>query len=138
AWLVEKNLNVVWKEGVYLRLVDSSGSYSDEKSGGIMAVRIWRLKPDFPMEARFMFLEDLQVRFGEPIMDNYQAIFTEEMGTENLDTIYSHLSQRTPDFLPGFGYPLSVSDVIELFDKEQREFYFIDRYRFEKIPFIPN
>lgn len=133
-WLQSKSLNVVWKEGIYLRLVETAGDFSDEKGKGVKAVRIWRLGAKFPKEGRFLFLREFRHEFGEPSICDYEVIFQEEMGTDNLETIYSALS--TKEFSADSQYPLTISDVIELYDLESREFYFIDRYRFEPIDFL--
>ncbi len=133
-WLETKGYQVVWKEGIYLRLVDSAQQLGSENARGIKSVRIWRMNKESPLEARFQFLKDLRELYGEPVMENYECIFQEDMGTENLETIFAHLSgdEATADF----GYPLSISDVIELFDEEESTFYYIDRYQFEPIDFV--
>ncbi len=133
-WLENKGYSVLWKEGVYLRLVDSADKYGSENSGGIKSVRVWRMNNAYPLEAKFLFLEDLRRNYGEPTQTSYDCIFEEEMGTENLETIFTHLSGEgaTADF----GYPLSISDVIELYDQEERLFFYVDRYNFVQIPFL--
>lgn len=133
-WLRKKGYDVLWKEGVFLRLVDSADSFGSENSKGVKTVRIWRLRKDYPMEARFLYLSEFRKNFEEPAIHIYERIFQEEMGTENLEIIYQFLSGEgaTGDF----GYPLSISDVIELFDDQNSTFYYIDRYRFEVIDFV--
>lgn len=134
VWLQGKGLKVLWKEGIYLRLVDTSRNFTDDGKKSIKTVRIWRLNQDFPVEGRFMFLDDMRMNYGEPSIQNYSPIFQEEMGTDNLETIYSTLAEK--EYSSDFAYPLSVSDVIELFDEKSREFYFISRYRFEPVNFL--
>ncbi len=135
-WLLKKEMKVSWREGIFERLLSLSEDSPLEQGRTLKNVRIWRLKKDFPMEARFLFLEELRSKFGEPVLWNYDVIYKEAMGTENLDMIFKHFSQENSSIPAEFEYPLSISDVIELFDHGSREFYYIDRYNFVKIPFL--
>lgn len=128
-----KRLRVVWKPDIFTRLLDSAGQFAGDGGKIARTVRIWRMKNDFPTEAKFLFLDDLRNRFGEPKISDFEAIYQEEMGTENLDLIFKVLSEK--DLYEDLAYPLSISDVIELYDQECHVFYYIDRYDFVEIPF---
>lgn len=134
-WLQGKGLEVLWKADVFARLVESDGHFGSENKKGIKTVRVWRLNKQFPQEGRFSFLADFRKNYGEPKESQYECIFQEEMGTENLEIIYDHLSQEKSELAASFSYPLSVSDVIELFDNEEKQFFYVDRYDFVEIDF---
>ncbi|MFI3255042.1 MAG: YodL domain-containing protein [Eubacteriales bacterium] len=134
-WLQGKGLKVLWKPDVFTRLLESADSFGSESKKGIKTVRVWRLNKQFPQEGRFSFLADFRKNYGEPNEKQYQSIFQDEMGTENLEIIYDHLSRENEDLSSSFAYPLSVSDVIELFDSEESLFFYVDRYDFVQIDF---
>ncbi len=133
-YLEEKELEVLWKADIFTRLLDSAGEFGSDTCQKVRSVRIWRIKKEFTAEAKFLFLDDLRNRFGEPKISDFEAIYQEEMGTENLDLIFKVLSEK--DLYEDLAYPLSISDVIELYDKKSRTFYYIDRYDFVEIPFL--
>ena len=53
-WLERKNLPVRWVDGVYDRLA-SGGPIQNARP--LKSLRIWQLKPDTPIEMRFIGLE---------------------------------------------------------------------------------
>lgn len=73
-WLIKKGFQVSWREDIFERLLDLSDDLMQEKGRTLKNVRIWRLKKDFPMEARFLFLEELRKNFGEPVLWNYDFL----------------------------------------------------------------
>ncbi len=138
TWLKGKKLKVLWKPDVFSRLMESGEDYGSNSKKGIKSVRVWRLNKDFPQEGRFSFLPDFLENYGKPSKCQYESIFQEAMGTENLEIIFDYLSQEKSELASSFSYPLSVSDVIELFDKEENRFFYVDRYDFVEIQFIPD
>ena len=52
----------------------------------------------------------------------------------DLETIYTKFEREFPQ--RSTGHPISISDVIELYDRQGSEFYYVDHYGFQKIGFI--
>lgn len=125
----QKNLSVKWKNGVYDMLV--KGVIEDSVT--LKMCRVYQLKPNVDMRMKFIGYEELQKRgFGKPSLNNYQVVYDGNIGTNDLEEIYSIFSQ--PDKLPEFtGYALSVSDIIELYDENESEFQYVDKWGFVKL-----
>lgn len=122
---------VDWKEGVYERLADGR----TEMGGPILKnVRIWQLKPEVDVYMKFISLDKMLERFGEPDPGNYQMIFNGETDINNLEELYDKFQAgRLP---AGFrGHSLAVSDVIELYTEEGSEFHYVDERGFKAMPF---
>ena len=134
-WLAEKKFIPNWTEGVFERL--SKG----EKLGGpleasspLKKVRIWQLKPESDFELRFRSYDDVVTAFGEPSKDNYDVVFDGELETNDLESIYTKFNLNHPsDFK---GHSLSISDVVELYDENGREFHYVDQFGFKEIEFM--
>lgn len=125
----EIGMQVIWKNGVYDKLIQGK----TEDLTVLKNCRIHQLKPDVDMRMKFIsYSELLQRGFGNPDMSNYRIVFDGSLGTNDLEEIYDLLSreERPEDYS---GYPLSQSDVIELYDKDGSEFYYVDSYGFVKL-----
>lgn len=93
------------------------------------AFSIYQLKSD---EHRFDSYSRMQSKGYEPIVDDYEMIYTDELNGETLDGIYSRFNIDHPkDYV---GYSLSVSDVIVLIKNGNRTAYFIDSVGFKELP----
>lgn len=131
CWLSRNHLTPKWTDGVYERL--SSGSIpttSDEAAVMLKSCRIWQLKPGAST------WKDL-VSFGKPLpepdIDDYAVVYDGQLDSNDLEDIYDKFTERKP---PGFsGHPLSVSDLVELYDGNGRAFYFLDRTCFRQVFF---
>ncbi len=134
VWLVKQNLIGQWKEGIFERL--SSGENIMEVDGDtkeIKNLRIWQLKADSEFELRFKSYEEATKLAGEPSVHNYEVVYDGEIETNDLEAIYAIFNAKHP---VGFtGHSLSMSDVVELYDDYDSDFYYVDRYGFEKIKF---
>lgn len=125
----ENGMNVIWKNGVY----DSLAQGKTVDATMLKHCRIHQLKPDVDVRMKFISYTDLLQRgFGNPDMSNYKIVFDDSLGTNDLDEIYELLNrEKCPE---GYtGYPLSQSDVIELYDEDGSEFYYVDSYGFVKL-----
>ena len=136
-WLAERNLEALWKDGVFERL--SKGEQLTENSEvrvPMKNVRIWQLKPDSDFELRFRSYDEIQNICGEPSIKNYDAVYDGELDTNDLEAIYSKFNIDNPE---GFtGHSLSISDVVELYDDSGSAFHYVDRIGFKEIEFGSN
>lgn len=125
----ENIMNVIWKNGVYDKLIQGE----TEDLFMLKNCRIHQLKPDVDMRMKFISYAELQKRgFGNPDMSNYKIVFDGSLGTNDLEKIYELLNrEERPETYAG--YPLSQSDVIELYDGDGSEFYYVDSYGFVKL-----
>lgn len=125
----ENGMNVIWKTGVYDKLIQGE----TEDLTALKNCRIHQLKPDVDVRMKFISYAELQKRgFGHPDMSNYRIVFDGSLGTNDLEKIYELLSgEELPE---GYsGYPLSQSDVIELYDEDKSELHYVDSYGFVKL-----
>ena len=131
-WLAERNLEALWKDGVFERL--SKGEQLSENSEvrvPMKNVRIWQLKPDSDFELRFRSYDEIQNISGEPSIKNYDAVYDGELDTNDLEAIYSKFNMDHP---VGFkGHSLSISDVVELYDDSGSAFHYVDRIGFKEL-----
>ena len=125
----QKDLRVVWKSGVYDMLV--KGVIEDSVT--LKMCRIYQLKPDVDMRMKFIGYDELEKRgFGKPDISNYRVVYDGNIGTNDLEEIYTILNQD--DRPEGFtGYSLSVSDIIELYDEDGSEFQYVDKIGFVEV-----
>lgn len=65
--------------------------------------------------------------------ENYTLVFDGDLGTSDLEQIYTICRDAPP---PGYqGYRMALSDVVELYDDSGSEFYYCDRVGFQPIRF---
>ena len=82
---------------------------------------------------KFISLAELRERFGEPLGENYRAVYDGQLGTNDLDAIFERCNLDHP---PGYtGYSLSISDIVELYDESGSAYHYVDRFGFQQIPF---
>ena len=131
-YLTRLNLTPQWEDGIFDRL--AAGDVPSEELGQpLKGCRIWQLKKEVDVTMRFIGYEDLVKRFGEPDADNYHQVFDGDLGTNDLERIYTICRDNPP---PGFqGYRMALSDVVELYDDSGSDFYYCDRVGFRPIRF---
>lgn len=130
-WLEQNRLAATWMDGVYERL--ASGNIPDTQ-GEIAPIlkncRIWQLRPN---AAAWKDIVCFGKPLPEPDFDDYSVAYDGQVDTNDLEGIYDRFTEQSPS---GFsGHPLSVSDLVELYDSGGRAFYFLDRTRFRQVDF---
>ena len=136
AWLQSRNLTPKWTDDVMERLI------AGERMGGAEAaavllknVRIWQLGPESDVRMKFVGYDEMVRDFGEPDPGKYRIAYDGQLGTNELEDIYTRCNVSHP---PGYnGHSLSMSDVVELYDESGSEFYYCDRFGFKRISFEP-
>ena len=110
SFLQKQALTIRWEDGVHDRLL------LGQRSG------------------RFVSYETMVQRFGHPSRKNYEMVYEGQVGTNDLEEIYTIF--RNP--VPGYdSRPIGISDVLELYDEGGSEFYYCDRIGFQQIEFAP-
>ena len=133
AWLKSRSLTPRWTDGVMERLLAGERPGGSETAAPLKNVRVWQLRPDVDIRMKFIPYEEMVRQFGEPSPEDYRIVYDGQLGTNDPETIYERFSARQP---PGFsGHPLSMSDVIELYNADGSEFYYADRKVFRQIEF---
>ena len=131
AWLVRHNLVPRWEEGVYERL--ANGDFRVGENGAeLYSCRIWQLKPETPIEMRFIGLDAMTQKHGGPTPEQYHVVYDGRLQDNNLEKLWNQFS-RTP--LGPDGQPLTISDVVELYNASGSSFFYIDRYGFQPVDF---
>ena len=130
-WLNRNNLSVTWQDGVYERLASGNiQTVSDEAAPIFKNCRIWQLKPG---AAAWKDIVSFGKALPEPEIEDYAVVYDGQVNTNNLEVIYDSFTVRSP---PGFtGHPLSVSDLVELYDHSGSAYYYLDRTRFRQVTF---
>lgn len=133
VWLKSRSLTPEWTDGVMERLLAGEQITGMEVSAPLKNVRIWQLKPETDVRMKFISLDDMIRDFGEPDPEHYRIAYDGQLGTNDLEAIYTRCNVNHP---PGYnGHSLSMSDVVELYDSGSSEYHYCDRFRFEKIRF---
>ena len=101
-WLERKNLPVRWVDGVYDRLA-SGGPIQNARP--LKSLRIWQLKPDTPIEMRFIGLERMAREFDGPNPSQYRIAYDGQAESQELEDIWNKFCRRT---LPGGERPLAI------------------------------
>jgi len=129
---VKQGLTVEWVNGVYDRL--ANGKLDLDEQINLKRCRIYQLKPEVDPMIKFIGYDELtKGDFRKPDLGNYRVVYDGEIETNDLDAIFEKFNlHHPPDFL---GYSLSISDVIELYDKDGSEFHYIDHFGFKQIDF---
>ena len=117
-FLQKKGLEPCWQDGVYDRLVHGRVDLTGEVKP-IRNCRLHQLRPEVPPEERFL---------------DFEVVYDCQIETDDLETIYTKFEREFPQ--RSTGHPISISDVIELYDRQGSEFYYVDHYGFQKIGFI--
>lgn len=132
-WIAKRNLNPRWTDGVYDRLTNGGPARAGETAAPLKACRIWQLRPDVDAMMKFIGYEEMTERFGEPDRENYSLVYDGRIETNDPEEIWTKFNARHP---PGYtGHSLSMSDVIELYDRAGGEFHYVDRFGFRRIAF---
>ena len=120
-YLSRMNLTPRWEDGIFDRLVSGEVT-GEELAQSRKGCRIWQLKTDVDVAMRFIGYEDQVRKFGEPDAQNYTLVFDGDLGTSDLEQIYT-ICRDTPP--PGYqGYRMALSDVVELYDGTGSEYHF--------------
>lgn len=123
-WLAGHGLSAEWTEGVYDRLVDGAPAMMDESAEPLKACRIWQISNSAPDTMRFASYKAMAANHGAPDLDCYDLAFDGQVGTNDLEAIYSKFSDN---LAPGFSRTLAISDLIELYDSQGSSFYYVDK-----------
>ncbi|MEG1683140.1 MAG: YodL domain-containing protein [Oscillospiraceae bacterium] len=130
-WLAKNNLTARWTDGVYERL--SGGGIPDTASENapiLKSCRIWQLRPG---AAAWKDIVSFGKPLPEPEIEDYAVVYDGQLSTNELEAIYDQFTERQPQ---GFsGHPLSVSDLVELYDSGGHDFYYLDRTCFRQVEF---
>jgi hypothetical protein len=96
---------------------------------GQSAFSIYQLKSD---EYRFKSYVTMRNQGYEPVVDDYEMIYTDKLNGASLNDIYERFNIDHPkDYV---GYSLSVSDVIVLIKDGERTAYMVDSFGFKELP----
>lgn len=134
AWLQSRSLSPQWTDGVMERLLagEQMGTVG-ETAAPLKNVRIWQLKPETDVYMKFISLDEMTKNFGDPALEHYRVAYDGQLGTNDLEAIYTRCNVNHP---PGYnGHSLSMSDVVELYDSTGSEYHYCDRVGFKKVTF---
>lgn len=134
SWLQKKELVLQWTDGVMERLLAGEQiTGSIEAATPMKSVRIWQLKPETDVYMKFIGLDEMISQFGEPSPEHYSVVYGGQLGTNDLEAIYTRCNSNHPQ---GYaGHSLSMSDVVELYDEKGSEYHYCDRFGFKQIVF---
>lgn len=136
GWLQSRSLTPRWTDGVMERLLAGDlCAGGPETAAPLKNVRIWQLRPETDVYKKFISLGETLRQFGQPSPEDYQSVYDGQLGTNDLEAIYTRCNLDHP---PGYsGHSLSMSDVVELYDESGSEFHYCDRFGFKQISFGP-
>ena len=133
GWLAGHSLTPKWRDGVMERLMAGEQAGAMEAAAPLKNVRIWQLDPETDVYMKFISLDEMTKKFGEPNPEHYRIAYDGQLGTNDLEVIFTRCNTNHP---PGYnGHSLSMSDVVELCDNTGSEYYYCDRFGFQQIAF---
>lgn len=124
---------IQWEAGIFEQMMDAP---KEGMTGQVLkACRIWQLRPDVDIRMKFIGYEQMCREFGLPVPEDYQLVYDGAVKTNDLGELYAVFNIAHPE---GYrGHSLSMSDVVELYDRSGSEFYYVDRIGFQQIRFEP-
>lgn len=129
-FLIKKGYEVHLSTGIFDRLV-STGRRIDDENLKIKSCRIYQLKAEVNPNIKFVSYADLLNMGCRIEEENYSLVYDCEIETNNLDEIYDKFSENLPSEYKG--HPISMSDIIEIYDRTQSNFYYVDRSGFKEV-----
>ncbi len=101
----------------------------EEKKPLSRKVRIHQLRPQAAPEKKFICYALLCQRFGGICPEDYRVVFDGQLDTDDLNRLYEvfNASELPKTYT---GHRLSVSDVVELYDSNGSEFWYLDEEGF--------
>ena len=128
----QKDIRMIRIErGVYERLMNARSM--EENQQALKKVRVWQLKPDVDVQMKFVPYDTLMRKFGPPDIENYEKVFEGTADTNDLEDLFEKFNMDWPS---GYtGHSLSISDVLELYDEQGSEFYYVDAVGFRQVEF---
>lgn len=127
----ENGLKIEWQSGIYERLIQGRLENTDRIT--LKNCRLYQLKSTTDVRMRFIGYDDLKEKgFAEPNMYDYKVVYDGNIGTNDLESIYQKFDSG--ESLEGFSENgIYISDVIELYDEDSSEFYYVNPKGFEKL-----
>lgn len=127
----ENGFKVEWQKDIYDRLV--KGKIENSNQVTLKNCRLYQIKPTTNIEARYIGYKELKEKgFEEPNVEDYKMVYDGNIGTNNLDGIYEKFdASDKPEGFTETG--IFISDVIELYDEDSSEFYYVNPSGFEKL-----
>lgn len=119
------------QEGLYRRLLQCQVYGADGKAR-LQFCRIWQWKEDVKPEKKFLPYRVYTATFGAVSLEDYQIVYDGYSETGQLEVLYQKFNTSLPEGFPG--HPVSMSDVIELYDAQSgSSFFYVDEYGFQPI-----
>lgn len=135
GWLASRSFTPNWMDGVMEQLMAGEEPGAVEATTPLKNVRIWQLRPETDVYMKFISLDEMTKKFGEPKPEYYRIAYDGQLGTNDLESIFARCNTNHP---PGYnGHSLSMSDVVELYDDTSSEYHYCDRFGFKQIQFEP-
>ncbi len=132
-WLDLQGYETSWQDGVFEKLAINRKYYELEEVEPLKNVRVWQLNDSFEYGGRFLDYDNMVAKYGEPTQADYKCVYDGDMGTNDLEEIYTKCNMEHPE---GYkGHSLSMSDVVELYDEQESNHYYVDRFGFKEVTF---
>lgn len=127
----ENGFKIEWQKDIYDRLI--KGEIMNPEQIALKNCRLYQLKANTNVRMRFIGYKELKERgFKEPNVADYKVVYDGNVGTNDLEGIYDRFDgpNKPEGFTEGGIY---ISDVIELYDENSSEFYYVNPTSFEKL-----
>lgn len=133
-WLEDQKFEIEWKPNIFEKLATNKNFYEYEDVAPLKATRVWQLSNTANIDLRFVSYDEMIKKHGEPNINDYECVFDGDLNTNELEEIYQICSFDVPKEYKG--HSLSMSDVVELYLENEREFFYVDKYGFKAIEFL--
>ena len=124
--LVRGGLTVRWVPGI------ARGLDKENPQEQIRKVKVYQMKAEVDPARKFIPYARLYQQHGGINPDDYAVVFDGQLDTDNPNELYERFN--APLLPKGYtGHRLSVSDILELYNKRCSQFRYLDTEGFEKI-----
>ena len=96
-----------------------------------MIIRLYQITENRYSKERFLGYDETKAATGEPNPHHYSETFNGEVDCKTLEEIYKRFNTDRPCVFRS--YSLSVSDIVQVLDGEEKGVYFCDSIGFRKL-----
>ena len=124
--LIRRGLTVRWVPGL------ATGLGREKPPEQVRRVRVYQMKAEVEPARKFIPYARLYRQYGGINPDDYAVVFEGQLGTDNPNELYERFN--APQLPKGYrGHRLSVSDILELYNKSGSQCWYLDTEGFVKI-----
>lgn len=128
--LLEAGYRVRWERGVTEKLERQD---AQKRAVSPRFARVYQLRPEVDPLLKFVSFQALLTRSGALLREQYQQVYEGPCPEGDLDDVCDFFLYQPPKRF--IGHPLTVSDLLELYNEEESQLYYIDPMGYQPVRF---